>query len=973
MSVKSTKTCLWTISSLLALTTSVVATQADTANELVDFTWEVPAPARRLGQVTLAQIPEQLDVRFQINGSEVEVRLLRNRALLPSSMRHVLHHPDGSLEEGPLPEPCFYVGEAQAANSTGPVSFSTCQGGFSGMVLLDGQALLVEPSHKLSSGRALQGAVGRALHSVRRLQEADALEMFGDVQNFLAPKGAEARRLSSGASTKHVEVVVVNDNSRYNSFGGQMGLPALAAHSASVMNIVSSIYRKAPDSGAFPYTIQIVLVAQHTFLQPDPWDSVVKTGGSETEVNSLLMLFLGWSSVEMSSHVLPANDNRVLLSGRDFDGSTIGYAGMSTMCNLGRSGSINMCSNSQPERCAATVAHELGHNFGMNHDGAGNDCSSSGTIMEAVGGGPTPDAFSGCSVNYVTNFFQQVYPKSQCLENRPTRVAGDPVCQNGFVEQGEDCDCGAADCSAIDPCCNGATCSFASPSYECSDAIQGCCKNCMKVSASANHICRAAQNSCDLPETCPGGIADCPQDVYAYPGQACSVDGFAGLCSLGSCVSMDYTCSVDVNRDFSGSWDLTETCAQYNDDCNIMICHKGEYPNDATKCGQNFVVHDKQMSVPDGTPCWHPSSPKGTRTGMCVLGNCTLAYSLAVVPTCGNGGIDYGEQCDCGSQADPCCDCSTCQLHSGKQCSSHEACCEASTCLFKASGTMCRAAADSCDLAESCTGTSGRCPTDLGTPWGTSCSGGAGLTSTCYAKRCVNDLNTQCSILTGGVRPFAKMNIDGGHPRTFTEHHCPALYCCMSCDVLPGTVNIGGVRYSNPTLCNSCSRLTSWSTFTVTTIDGTTTNKIYLGAVEDGTVLQNSGQMCIRAEETTPANSCSSREYLEVSTGHCVRCNAACSACTGPSPFDCVDACAYGPKDSRGSCPFSSEQLASSLPAPSPVPTPVPGAVPTPVPGAVPVPTPSPTPSFFAVLDGSFGKGFVSWLGVLVAMCVFQQ
>lgn len=46
----------------------------------------------------------------------------------------------------------------------------------------------------------------------------------------------------------------------------------------------------------------------------------------------------------------------------------------------------------------------------------------------------------------------------ECLENKPSRVFGDPVCGNGFREDGEDCDCGSSDCSVIDPCCNGASC-----------------------------------------------------------------------------------------------------------------------------------------------------------------------------------------------------------------------------------------------------------------------------------------------------------------------------------------------------------------------------------------------------------------------------------------------------------------------------------------------------------------------------------
>ena len=48
--------------------------------------------------------------------------------------------------------------------------------------------------------------------------------------------------------------------------------------------------------------------------------------------------FLTWSSAEMAAGKLPENDNRLLLSGRDFVDSTVGYAPLSSMCDVSRSG-----------------------------------------------------------------------------------------------------------------------------------------------------------------------------------------------------------------------------------------------------------------------------------------------------------------------------------------------------------------------------------------------------------------------------------------------------------------------------------------------------------------------------------------------------------------------------------------------------------------------------------------------------------
>lgn len=65
-------------------------------------------------------------------------------------------------------------------------------------------------------------------------------------------------------------------------------------------------------------------------------------------------------------------------------------------------------------------------------------------------------------------------------------------------------------------------------------------------------------------------------------------------------------------------------------------------------------------------------------------------------PGCGNGLVEIGEECDDGN------------VDTGDCCSP--------TCTLEAAGTMCRPSVDACDLAESCTGTSGLCPDDAFQP-----------------------------------------------------------------------------------------------------------------------------------------------------------------------------------------------------------------------------------------------------------------
>ncbi|CAE8586763.1 unnamed protein product [Polarella glacialis] len=902
------------------LTVPVLQEVDSDLEEIVEVSWALPH--RRLGVLGgEGEIPEQLEVEFRANGTDFRVALRRNRALLPSSARHTLHHPDGRVEEGPKFQPCFYIGEV-LGDAAGAASFSTCGGQLTGLVLAHGKAITVDPSvHKVDPAeahiRAGDGSSG-ARHRVRRVSDERFLDFQADVASYFHivrnSSDSDTTRRLTGSAIKYVEVYAVNDNSRHTAFGGASGVVKLALHSTAVFNTVSTMYKAAPTNGAsFPYAIQIVLVGMGTFVTADPYESALVYSGSETTVASLLEQFNFWAQTQLAAGSMMDNDNRVLLSGRDFDGSTVGYAGVGVMCLRSRSGSVNMCGNSDSavSGCAATVAHEMGHNFGMRHDGG--PCTSSGLIMEAASYGGTQAQFSSCSVSDATSWFAYIYTKQgTCLENRPSQVFGDPVCRNGFIEDGEDCDCGQSDCTSIDPCCDGSTCKFLAhdPPYECSDYAAPCCQSCMLVKASASFLCRAAASSCDLPEVCPGGTSACPLDEFVYPGRSCTLTEkgttYSGLCSAGSCMSMSYTCGVDVNSMFDGTWDMSDTCQAYNDDCSTVVCHDGANSSDPAACGQYFSTHGVQMPVPEGTPCWFPSDPTEQRLGMCHMGKCTKPHSLAIVPRCGNGGIDFGEECDCGgSGGDSCCDCSTCKLKATSQCSGLEDCCDGSSCQFKSAGAVCRAALGTCDIQEVCSGSSGICRSDVGKPWGTACTASDGVSSTCYGKRCIDSFDDQCATLGIG-RPKSHSGIGSGAPIDSDKHDCTGLMCCSSCDKKTGRYNVNGVLYTDPTLCDGCKRWMRSSTFTVAGIS----NKIYLGAAAEGSVLTDKSKICKDGAAVTPDSSasCSGSQFFEGSVGRCIACDTACSACTGLTNFDCTGSCAFGAADSRGACPVSAEQ-----------------------------------------------------------------
>jgi len=114
----------------------------------------------------------------------------------------------------------------------------------------------------------------------------------------------------------------------------------------------------------------------------------------------------------------------------------------------------------------------------------------------------------------------------------------------------------------------------------------------------------------------------------------------------------------------------------------------------------------------------------GGTTGGRVNTTCLLdpdqARKTISLQMCGNGIVEPGEDCDSGTGVDSnCCDAQTCKFKNGAKCDPRSSSCCTESCAFAPANQICRPSRDpKCDVAESCTGNSSTCPSDITVPNG---------------------------------------------------------------------------------------------------------------------------------------------------------------------------------------------------------------------------------------------------------------
>ncbi|KAK3551142.1 hypothetical protein QTP70_013907, partial [Hemibagrus guttatus] len=518
---------------------------------------------RSLSNVLQNGHPDRLLCGLQVGDSLLLLDLEKNQELMPNPPNVFYYLPNGigvSMEEGQVAQ-CYYHGSVRGFSQS-RVAVSTCDG-LRGVIVINASWSFELQPEKCDEGIRRSGCSGeeKDLHTLYPTQQQSSESGGCGVSHTFIPPiqiipQTHRTKRDILLETKYIELVLVVDHKEYLNY--QKHNKTIIYRMLDVANQVDWFYR--------PLNVRVALVGLEIWSDQDK--ILIDKSPSDT-----LNRFLDWRNRELLPRL--RHDNAQLIMGESFDGTTVGMASQSSMCTKDRSGGVNVDHLVSVLGVASTVAHELGHNLGMNHDTAERRCQCQnerrlgGCIMEPSTGFMPGQLFSSCSEKDLS--LSLMHGGGMCLFNvpQPEKMLGGPRCGNLYVEKGEECDCGLLD-ECIDPCCNASTCKLV-PGAQCSsDGI--CCVNC-KLHV-AGSLCREPLGDCDLPEYCTGASPHCPPNVFLQNGETCQ-DG-TSYCYSGVCTTIDEQCHMLWG---TNSTHAPPVCFSFVNKRGDMFGNCGQMPN----------------------------------------------------------------------------------------------------------------------------------------------------------------------------------------------------------------------------------------------------------------------------------------------------------------------------------------------------------------------------------------------------------
>nr|XP_060611394.1 A disintegrin and metalloproteinase with thrombospondin motifs 7 [Anolis sagrei ordinatus] len=552
----------------------------------------------------------------------------------------------------PGPNPCHMNGKVRSrGRGGGMAALSTCGGGMKGIFRLANEDFFIEPlttnkprgnsarPHRIYRRHAPEFEAEELISVASQTPSAlaqkcgarESLEDSEKQREKWEEKQRRKRRITqrSVSKEKWVETLVVADTKMVEYHG----VDHVEKYVLTVMNMVAGLFHDASIGN--PIHISVVRLI---FLEEEEEDLKITHHADNT-----LRSFCKWQkaiNIKGDSHPLH-HDVAILLTRKDLCTAmnhpceTLGLSHVSGMCQPHRSCNINEDTGLP---LAFTVAHELGHSFGIQHDGSGNDC-------EPVGKRPfimspqllydaSPLTWSHCSRQYITRFLDRGW--GLCLDDPPTKDVIDfPSVPPGVLyDVSHQCRLQygpySTYCDDMDSVCNTLWCSVGNTCHSKLDAaVDGtkCDENkwcfdgdCVHVGyrpESTNGGWSAWGSWASCSRTCGAGVQSaerqCDSPMPKYGGRYCLGERKRfRVCNTQPCPAeqpsfRQIQCSRFDARPYKGKFYKWTPVPHNSSPCELHCRPENEY-----------FAEKLRDAVFDGTPCYEGTSSRD----LCINGIC---------------------------------------------------------------------------------------------------------------------------------------------------------------------------------------------------------------------------------------------------------------------------------------------------------------------------------------------------------------